>query len=181
MKELALHILDIAQNSIVAGSTLIEISIEANTRDDKLLITISDNGIGISAGMLEKITDPYTTSRTTRRVGMGIPLFNDACRIADGSLSIASEEGKGTEVTASLRYSHIDRQPLGDMAGVLMLLINGNPHIDFVYRQSLNGSTYAVDTREVKDALDGIPINNPEVLRMLREMISLNLDEIQIT
>lgn len=180
MKELALHILDIVQNSIVANAKLIEVAVDANTDADTLIISVIDNGKGIPSEMLEKITDPYTTSRTTRRVGMGIPLLKDACELTGGSLSIASEVGKGTRLQALLKFSHIDRQPLGDMAGVMMLLINANPQIDFVYSHSLNGNEYVFDTREVKEALDGIAINEPEVYRMLKEMISLNLDEIQI-
>lgn len=182
MKELALHILDIVQNSIVANASLIEVVVDANTNTDAdtLIISVIDNGKGIPADMLEKITDPYITSRTTRRVGMGIPLLKDACELTGGSLSISSEVGNGTHLQAILKFSHIDRQPLGDITGVIMLLINANPQIDFIYRHSLNGNEYVFDTREVKEALDGIAINEPEVYRMLKEMISLNLDEIQI-
>ncbi len=180
MKEQALHILDIVQNSIVANATLIEVVVDANADADTLIISVIDNGKGIPADMLEKITDPYITTRTTRRVGMGLPLLKDACELTGGSLSISSEVGKGTHLQAMLKFSHIDRQPLGDITGVIMLLINANPQIDFIYRHSLNGNEYVFDSREVKEALDGIAINEPEVYRMLKEMISLNLDEIQI-
>ncbi len=180
MKELALHILDIAQNSLVAGATLIEIIVNANTEADILRIEITDNGKGIAPEVLPIVMDPYTTSRTTRKVGMGLPLLKDACEMTGGSLAINSELGKGTSLKALLGYNHIDRQPLGDMAGVIMLLVSANVNVDFVYKHSLNGSEYVFDTREVKEALDGLPLNSPEVYKILKEMLFLNLDELQI-
>ncbi len=178
MKELSLHILDIAQNSIVAGASSIEIDIDENSGTNTLLIRIKDNGKGIPPDMLHKITDPYTTSRTTRKVGMGLPLLNDACRLSGGKLSVSSVQNEGTEIVATLGLNHIDRQPLGDVAGVLLLLVSANPTIEFIYQYSKNGNSYIFNTKEVKEALDGLPINSPEVIRMLREMIEENLEEL---
>ena len=178
MKELSLHILDIVQNSIVAGAKHIHIGIAEDSERDTLSITIVDDGRGMPAEVVQRVLDPYTTSRTTRKVGLGLPLFNDACRSTGGELHIESTEGKGTKVLATLGLSHIDRQPLGDIAGVLALLVSGNPSIRFTYSHCKNGNTYTLDTEEVNEALDGVPINTPEVAKMLREMISLNLDEL---
>jgi hypothetical protein len=178
MKELSLHILDIAQNSIVANANQINISIAEDSINDLLSIEISDNGKGMSPEVLQRVTDPYTTSRTTRKVGLGLPLLKDACRLSGGSLVVESTEGKGTSVTATLGLSHIDRQPMGDIAGVVILLVSANPDIEFTYSHSVNGNTFVFDTQEVKEALDGLPLNSPEVIKMLREMISLNLDEL---
>lgn len=180
MKELSLHILDIAQNSLVAGATLIEISIEVSTETDTLQIEICDNGKGIAPDVLPNVMDPYTTSRTTRKVGMGLPLLKDSCEMSGGSLTITSEVGKGTTIKAVLGYSHIDRQPLGDISGVIMLLVSANVNVDFIYKHILNSNAYIFDTCEIKEVLDGLPLNSPEVYKMLKEMISLNLDEIQI-
>jgi hypothetical protein len=180
MKELSLHILDIAQNSLVAGATLIEVSVNANTETDILRIEITDNGKGIAPEVLPIVMDPYTTSRTTRKVGMGLPLLKDACEMSGGSLTITSEVGKGTAIKAMLGYGHIDRQPLGDISGVIMLLVSANINVDFIYKHSLNGNEYIFDTREIKEVLEGLPLNSPEVYKLLKEMLSLNLDEIQI-
>ncbi|PKP37968.1 MAG: ATP-binding protein [Bacteroidetes bacterium HGW-Bacteroidetes-15] len=178
MKELSLHILDIVQNSIVANATLIDIRIVEDAEDDILSISIVDNGKGMEPEMLQRVTDPYTTSRTTRKVGMGIPLLNDACRIAGGCLAIESTRSKGTEVKAIMGLSHIDRQPLGDIVGVLIILISANPDIDFTYTHTRNRNRYFFSTIEVKEVLEGLPINSPEVTKMIREMISSNLEEL---
>jgi hypothetical protein len=178
MKELSLHILDIVQNSIVAKATLIKIQVTEDSANDILSITIEDNGNGMSPEVLNKVIDPYTTSRTTRKVGMGLPLLNDACQMAGGKLKVDSEKGKGTKVTAILGLNHFDRQPMGDIAGVVVLLVSANPLIDFVYSHTINGNTYLFDTIEVKEVLEDLPINSLQVIKMLREMISVNLDEL---
>ena len=178
MKELSLHILDIAQNSIVAGANLIEIEINEDYKCDRLTITIKDNGKGMSHEMLRKVIDPYTTSRTTRRVGLGLPLLHDACKSTGGNLVIESVEGNGTVVKAVLGLSHIDRQPLGDISGVIVLLASANPKIIFNFHYIKNGGEYIFNTKEVEDALDGIPLNTPEVGKLLRQMIESNLEEL---
>ncbi len=178
MKELSLHLLDIAQNSIVAKASTIEIRIDEDSASDKLSLTIIDNGKGMSPDFVKKVLDPYTTSRTTRKVGLGIPLLNDACRLAGGSLQVESQEGVGTQIRANLGLSHIDRQPIGDITGVVVMLITANPAIRFIYSHTKNGSNFTLDTEEVNEVLEGVPINTPEVGKMLREMISLNLDEL---
>jgi anti-sigma regulatory factor (Ser/Thr protein kinase) len=178
MKELSLHILDIAQNSIVAGASTIEIGLNENLQNDELVITISDNGKGIPESILCKVLDPYTTSRTTRKVGMGLPLLNDACKTTGGNLSIQSAEGKGTSVLARLGLNHFDRQPIGDIAGVIVILISSNPNIRFIYKHIKDGNEFVLDSQEVKEVLEGVPISSPKVGKMLKEMISLNLDEL---
>jgi K+-sensing histidine kinase KdpD len=178
MKELSLHVLDIVQNSIVAGASSVDISIREDFVADSMSIIIADNGKGIPAEMLQKVTDPYTTSRTTRKVGMGLPLLQDACRSSGGSLKIESVEGKGTAVTVTLGLSHIDRQPLGDIAGVVVLLVSANPKIEFRYTHQRNDEEYVFDTQEVRETLDGMPLNSPDIMKILREMILLNLEEL---
>ncbi|MDD2277940.1 MAG: ATP-binding protein [Bacteroidales bacterium] len=178
MIELSLHLLDIAQNSIVAGAKTIGITIVEDTETDTLSIEITDDGKGMPPEVLAGVMDPYTTSRTTRKVGLGLPLLNDACKSTGGKLSIDSELGKGTEVLATLGLTHIDRQPLGDMAGVIVMLITANPLIRFIYTHTKNGNEYKLDTLEVNEVLDGMPINTPQVGKMLKEMISSNLEEL---
>lgn len=178
MKELSLHILDIAQNSIVAGASLIEIEINEDFKSDSLTITIKDNGKGMSPELLQKVIDPYTTSRTTRKVGLGLPLLHSACKSTCGDLVIESIEGKGTVVKAVIGLSHIDRQPMGDIAGVMVLLVSSNPKIIFNLQYIKDGSEYIFNSKEVAETLDGLPLNHPEIAKVLREMIRTNLEEL---
>ena len=180
MKDLSLHILDIVQNSITAKATLIQIAIVEDTVADTYTITITDNGYGIPPDMLARVTDPYTTSRTTRKVGLGIPLFKQNAERTGGGLTITSEVGKGTVLTAVFVHSNIDRPALGDIAGVVVILVSANPSIDFVYTHAVNKQSYVFDTRDVREALDGIPLNEPSVIPLLKEMIAANLEELQI-
>jgi len=126
MRELALHILDIAENSISAGASKIKILVYENTAEDLLTITIEDNGKGMDAEMVEKIIDPFTTSRTTRQVGLGIPFFKAAAESCNGAFTIKSQLGIGTKIEASFQHSHIDRMPLGDLSSTLHTLLSGH-------------------------------------------------------
>lgn len=171
MRELSMHILDLAQNSIAAGATRIDIQVSANTGADVLTITIRDNGRGMPPEFVARVRDPFTTTRTTRRVGLGIPMFEEAARACDGDLSLESEPGNGTSLRATFRLSHIDRAPLGDIASTLVALIAANPDIRFCYTQSVDGSEFALDTDEIKAQLDGVPINEGAVLKWIADYV----------
>ena len=178
MKDIALHILDITQNSITAGADLIEIIINEDAPDGMISIYIKDNGAGVPKEMLKQITDPYTTSRKTRKVGMGLPLLRQNAEQTGGSLTINSELGKGTEVNVKFAATHIDLPPWGDISGVIILMVAANPEIIFSYiHRSVKGE-YEFDTREVKKALEGVPIDNAEIREFLKDMINENLNEI---
>jgi anti-sigma regulatory factor (Ser/Thr protein kinase) len=171
MQDLSLHILDIAENATQAGATLIEIDISEDRDKDLLEISIQDNGKGMDAEMLRYATDPFVTTRTTRRVGMGLPLLQQAARETGGDLRITSEPGKGTRVVATFQKNHIDRRPLGDMGATLTTLIMGNPYRDFVYTSSLREEAVEVDTRSIRKELDGaMDINDPAVIRLIRDL-----------
>lgn len=178
MKDLSLHILDIVQNSISAAADLIEIRAEESFADDLVSITIRDNGYGMEQELVEKITDPYTTSRTTRKVGLGLPLLKQNAEQAGGGISISSAPGTGTTVTATFLACHPDTPPWGDLAGVIILLVSANPSIDFLYFHRSKSGEYIFDTREVKSVLDGVPVNDNDVRRFLKDMIIENLMEI---
>ena len=175
MKDLSLHIMDIVQNSIEAGAGLIMLIIDEDIQKNMVMITVEDNGRGMTQEVLERVVDPYYTSRKTRKVGLGIPLFMQTARQSGGELIIDSRPGKGTKVVARFQHDHIDRPVLGDIAGVVSLLVGSNPEKDFIYKHYLNGNEYIFDTREVKDALDGMPINELPVIKYLKEMIHENL------
>lgn len=171
MTDLSLHVLDLTQNSISAGANKITIIVDEQPERDFLKISIEDNGKGMSADMVAKVTDPFVTSRTTRKVGLGLPLFKQNALRSGGDMKISSEEGVGTHLEATFGYSNIDRPPLGDMANTIMMLVSSNPEIRFLYIYRFNEEEYIFDTVEINEILDGMPINNPAIIRYLTEMI----------
>lgn len=148
MEDLSLHILDIAENSISASAKRIEIRIDEDEGRDLLNIEIKDDGNGMDEQTLQKVLDPFFTTRTTRRVGLGLSLLAQATRESDGTIELDSKPGKGTTIKASFRYSHLDRKPLGDIDETLRILVVGHPGIDFLYEHRKNDSIYRFDTRE---------------------------------
>ncbi len=181
MQTLSDHILDIAQNSIRAQASRIEIDLQENLTEDSLIITIKDNGCGMDEATLAKVTDPFFTSRTVRKVGLGIPLFKQNAEATGGSLEIKSKPGKGTVIKACFTLSHWDRPPLGDIAGSVVILVSANLGIDFIYRHITGKGEYTFDTDEVKEILEGVPLNDPEIVMALRQMIRKNIKEITQT
>ncbi len=174
MRELSLHILDVVENGITAGAGRIEIRVEESRPADRLSIAVRDNGRGMPPEKAGNPEDPFITSRTTRRVGLGLSLLAAAARRCEGDLSVAAAPGRGTEVRAHFRHSHIDRAPLGDMAGTLSMLILGNPHIDFVYAHTVDGEELTLDTRELIDG--GADLRDPGTLRQLERWIRDTLE-----
>jgi hypothetical protein len=179
MKDIGLHIMDIAQNSITAEASQISIVILDRPSIDLYQVRITDNGKGMDKELLDKVTDPYTTTRATRKVGLGLSLYKQHAEQTGGALGIASAPGKGCVVTASFRWHHIDRPAQGDIPGVLRLLITANPGIRFIYKHYTDKGEFLFDTEEVKASLDGISITEPEVTHFLKEMISENLLSIE--
>ena len=167
MRELSLNILDIAQNSLSAGAGLVTLTVDEDSGADSLTLRVEDDGRGMDADTLQRVRDPFYTTRTTRKVGMGIPLFRMAAEMTGGSLDIVSEPGKGTAVTASFSLSHIDRMPLGDMVGTVTALIRLNPGVDFVYRHTVDGRSFEMDTRELRAQLGDVPLSEPDVMEWI--------------
>lgn len=179
MRELSLHIMDIIENGLAAGASLIEIRVIENTGSNQLEIRISDNGRGIPAHLLREVTNPFYTTRTTRRVGLGLSLLREAAKRCNGEFRVQSQEGKGTEVWACFERNHIDLAPMGDMGGSLTSLIMGNPEVDFVYMHEMDGRIFRLDTREVKRELEDVPINRPEIIIHLAGMIRESIKELE--
>ncbi len=178
MKDISLHILDIAQNSIAAGATCIAIRIAEDTSEDSFVLEIEDNGRGIPTDLLEKVLDPFFTSRTTRSVGLGLSLLAQSARETGGDISVESEEGAGTRVMARFRPSHIDMKPLGDVADTLLVLMAANPVIDFFFSYEKPSGRYELDTRKIKAELEEVPITSPDVLALLRDDLRETLGRI---
>lgn len=167
MEDLSLHILDIVENSITAGAANIGIKIHEDTKENLLLIEISDNGKGMDKEMLKNALDPFHTTRTTRNIGLGIPFLADAARDTGGDIAIKSVKGEGTTITATFRHDHIDRKPLGDIGKTLIVIIASNPDIDILFEYKKNNSEYMLDTAEIKKDLDSVPINTPGVIKAI--------------
>jgi len=171
LRELALHILDIAENSISAGATQIEITIDEDFQKDILRILIKDNGKGMNPEILARITDPFVTSRTTRKVGLGIPFFKAAAEACEGALNLQSQPDVGTTVDVNFKHSHIDRMPLGNISDTLLTLIIGSPEIHWIYKHRVNENQFIFDDEPVKEILDGLPLCQPDVMKFIREML----------
>lgn len=178
MKELSLHILDIAKNSVKAKASLIEIAVLEDVLKNILSITIKDNGCGMSEEFLKRVKDPFSTTRTTRKVGMGISLFEAAAEQCGGRLHIESEEGVGTTLTTEFLYDHIDRAPIGDMAGTMQTLISGSPEIDFIYHHTKNEKSFTLNTKEMREILGGVSLDSPEVVSWIYEYVTEGLLEL---
>ncbi len=178
MRELSLNILDVAQNSITAGASLITIEIAEETATKTLIIGIYDNGKGMSEEQVRSVIDPFFTTRTTRKVGMGIPLFKMAAEQTGGSLQIKSKLGVGTEVCATFKTDSVDFTPLGDVAATVQMLISMNTDRDFIYRRSVDGRDFTLDTREIKEILGDVPLDAYEVSQWLIEFINENTHEL---
>ncbi len=164
MQEISLNILDLAENSIAAGATLIEIGVDERTDEDTLTVTVGDNGRGMSPQQLKAVTDPFYTTRTTRKVGLGVPFFKMNADMSGGSFDISSKEGGGTCVRGVFGLSNIDRMPLGDIGATIATLIYCNPERDGVYTRSRGVKSGTLVTRQARERLGGIPLNAGEVM-----------------
>ncbi len=177
MREIALHLLDIAENSVAAQARNITISVVEDLYNDKLTASVEDDGCGMEAEMVARVVDPFVTSRTTRKVGLGIPLLKAAAEACNGSLAIQSAPGKGTLLRVEFQRSHIDRMPLGDLAGTFLTLVIAFPgiHWKFEYRVKLpetgEEQVFLFDDQPVKNELQGVSLCQPEVLSYLRETL----------
>jgi hypothetical protein len=168
--------MDIAQNSIRANATRVEIDVDER---DTLAITIRDNGEGMNEETAKRVTDPFFTSRATRRVGLGIPLLVQNAEATGGSVTIRSSPGQGTTVVALFTRSHLDCPPAGDIPGTIVLLAAANPGVEVRYRHATGKGEYSFNSTEAREFLGEVPLDDPEIVAALREMIAENIKEIQ--
>ncbi len=179
MKELSLNILDITYNSIKAKANKIEINVFESISKNLVEIEVKDNGCGMDEDFLKQVTDPFVTTRTTRKVGLGIPLFKQSAEDTGGSFSIESKVGEGTIIAASFQLDHLDRAPIGDMSSTLVSLIQANDQIHFLYRHTTDVGSFILDTDELHAQLEDVPLSEPAVLSWIGEYINENLEDIQ--
>ena len=172
MRELSLNVMDVAQNSVRAEASLVTIDVSESDKNDELTISISDNGCGMTEEQVKQTIDPFFTTRTTRKVGLGVPLFKMSAEQTGGSFSIESEVGKGTVTTASYVKSHVDMTPLGDINSTVEILIRCNPNIDFVFNHSTDIGSFTLETRELREVLgDDVSLDTPDVLEWINAFL----------
>jgi len=172
MQDLSLHILDIAENSINAEASRITVKINESKKKNLLTLEVRDNGRGMNENMLKHAEDPFHTTRTTRKVGLGIPLLSQAAKDCGGEIKIETKKGEGSIIKASFQHNHIDRKPLGDITATITVLIAGNPLIDFDFQLIREDEELIIDTAELKKDLGDVPINSPEVIKIIKDTIN---------
>ena len=185
MREIALHLLDIAENSVAADSKSISIHVHEDLFHDRLSASVIDDGCGMDAETAQRVQDPFYTTRTTRDVGLGIPLLKQAAEMAEGSFSLQSESGHGAWVEVEFRHSHIDRMPLGDLSSTFLTLLIAHPQIDwtFLYRVTNKDRTsrdFLFESVEWKRELGDISLTEPEILTFLRGMIEEGIEAVAL-
>lgn len=177
MEEISMHILDIVMNSIEADATIIEIFIEDSIKNNFLKINIKDNGKGMADEILDKVVNSFYTTRTTRNVGLGIPMFKQACERCNGYFKINSKVGVGTNIECSFERNNIDRAPLGNIGETIMVIINSGNNFELTYTHKTDEDIFDFSTREVKKILDGMNIRENSILLWIKEFINENVKD----
>lgn len=173
-----MNILDVAENSVRAGAHRIEIQVTADTEKDCLTISIGDDGCGMNQEQVKKVLDPFYTTRTTRKVGLGVPFFKQAAESTNGSFDIASEEGRGTIVTATFQLSHIDRMPMGDLSASIHTLVVFHEDLEIYFRYTVDSRFFELDTKEIREIVGDVSFQNLEVSGFIREYLENNMTEV---
>ena len=180
MKEISMHILDIAMNSVKAKATMLEINVEESKKDNVLRFSIIDNGIGMSDEMTKKVIDPFFTTRTTRKVGLGLPMLKESCERCNGKFTINSQLDKGTTVNCYFERNNIDRAPLGNMGDTIMTIINCLDDCELIYNHVTDKGSFSLKTVEIKKILEGVRIKENSVLLWIKDFINEKLNELSI-
>jgi hypothetical protein len=185
MREIALHLLDIAENSASADSTKVSIEVQENLLNDRLTAFVIDNGRGMDAETVQNVQDPFYTTRTTRNVGLGIPLLKLAAEQAEGRFSLGSEPGKGTRLEAEFRHSNIDRMPLGDLASTFLTVLISHPQIDWTFKYQVTEKDgqirdFVFESAELKSELGDLSLTEPEILAFVRGMFEEGIEAVAL-
>lgn len=181
MEDLSLHILDIAENALRAGARNIRIRVKEDLGANILELEVEDDGMGMDPEMVEKASDPFFTTRKTRRFGLGLALLKEAAEAASGQLRIFSEPGKGSKVSAIFQRDHIDRKPLGDIGSTIVGVILGAQEATVTYEHEINGERFCLCTEELRKELAPLPITNPRVLEWVRSYVNESLKEMGVS
>jgi len=183
MKEIALHLLDLAENSVSAHAKTVQIDVREDFRANQLFASVEDDGDGMTKEMVAQVVDPFTTSRTERKVGLGIPLLKESAEACLGGMKISSTPGAGTKVEATFQHSHIDRMPLGDLPSTFLSLTLAHPEIHWIFTYAFNppykgtARVFEFDDQPIKETLDGLSMTHPDVISYLRSSFEEGLAE----
>lgn len=180
MEDLSLHILDIVENAISAKAKRIDILVIEEPKEDRFVIEIKDDGIGMDEEVRQKAADPFFTTRSSRKVGLGLSMMAQAAQEARGRLLIESKLGEGTKVTATFQYHHIDRKPLGNIVETITTLLLGNAELDISYTHQKEGKSYVLKGLMLKERYKDRSLTNPEVIQWLRRHLKEGLAEIGV-
>lgn len=175
MDEISAHIMDIAMNAITAKATHVEVSIVIDTINSLLVLRFKDNGKGLDSEMIKKVQDPFFSTKPGRKVGLGIPLLKGTAETTGGRFSLTSRPGDGVEINASFWLAHPDLPPLGKLKDTILVLVTGNPDVDFLFRYAVDGKEFVFDTSVAKEALNGLPVNHPEVVKYFIKYLDDNM------
>ena len=178
MKELSMHVYDLMENSTAANSSEVRLTIRDSIKDNDFHFVIEDNGKGMSPEFLARVTHPYTTSRSTRKVGLGLPPIKMNTENCGGGMKLTSQVGVGTRLEFWFQHNHWDRAPMGDLAGTLVMLVSQHEDIHFIITYTTDDGEFIFDTDEIKEALGGMSMNDITIVRYLKEMVKENLAEI---
>ena len=176
MQELSMNVLDVAENSMRAQAKNVTIKVVEDSAADLLSILIEDDGCGMTEEQVAQVTDPFFTTRTTRKVGLGIPLFKMAAEMSGGEFSISSKPGLGTRTCATFGLTNIDRMPIGDMASTVQLLICSHEDVNVMYTHIVDGREFFVSTNQLKDILEGVSLETPEIRIFVGEYLKENIE-----
>ena len=178
MRELSDNIMDIAQNSISAGASLTQVQVKVSHADNRITFVFKDDGCGMSEELVKSVVEPFTTTRKTRKVGLGLPLLKQTAEMTGGRMDIQSAVGVGTTVTATFGLDHIDRPPMGDVAGAWFSLVVMNPDTDFLFTYDYDGQVFTFDTRIIRETVAPLPLNQMEIAGWIKECLSTEINEL---
>ena len=174
-----MHLLDIVENSVTAGASTVRITIDEDLQQDRLRLAVEDDGKGMDEALLATVTNPFVTSRTTRKVGLGIPLFKAAAEACNGFMEIDSAVGRGTRLQVEFQHSHIDRMPLGDLGGTMLAIVVGFPKVQWVLDYRKGSHRFLFDSAPIMNELGDVPITEPTILAYVRQLLQEGIDGVQ--
>ncbi|MDR2017276.1 MAG: ATP-binding protein [Syntrophobacterales bacterium] len=175
MEEICAHIMDIAANAVTAGATHVAIAISKDRKNNLLSIAFKDDGRGMNEEMVKKVIDPFFSTKKGKKVGLGIPLLKGTAETCGGKFSLTSKSGEGVDISVSFQLDHPDLPPLGNLKETILVLIMGNQEVDFSFFYSVDGQTFSLHTREIRELIGAVPINHPEIVKFLTEFLDEKL------
>ena len=175
MEEICAHILDITANAVTAGAAHVAVTIEADRKNNLLSVRFKDDGKGMDEEMVKRVVDPFFSTKKGKKVGLGIPLLKGTAETCGGKFSLTSKPGEGVDISVSFQLDHPDLPPLGNLKDTIIVLVIGNPEVDFSFSYTVDGKNFSLYTREIREIIGEVPINHPEIVKFLTEYLDEKL------